>query len=139
MPPLFEWRDRRPLGGVLHLNFRAATACCRLRGNRSSTNENRFPGAKQAPGMSGQYLLSRSRPFAGDQGKDETGPLETVRTSCPPRIGRSRVAGNSNPKTRGRRVSGSSPVGTAFGKRPRQAVAHLLLHAVEQFHSRSTR
>lgn len=52
----------------LHLAFRAATACCKLRGSRSSTNENRPLAAKQAPGTNGRCQPSRPRPFAEDRG-----------------------------------------------------------------------
>lgn len=122
-----------------HITFHASTACRRLRGNRSSTNEKCSPAARRALDRSGQYQLSRPRPFAADRGTDERGSPEKVRIFYRPGIGRSGVADHSNPKIRGPRRSESSPAGTALGKRPRLTGTHLALHLVEHFHSRSSR
>jgi hypothetical protein len=117
---------------------------CRMRpsypGCRQESS-NRYQNCRQA---SARYERSMSTVqdlalFAEDPKTDETDSPETEHTSCLPAIGRSPAAGHSSPKTRGRRASGNSPAGAAFGKGPRQALAHLPSHSVKQLHSRSAR
>lgn len=113
----------------------AATAYCRLRGNRSRTSENRCRFCRQSLDRSGPLRLSKLPLFPATPMRVEMGLFRRWQIFDPPAPVLSSAGTRRRSKTREAQKSENSTAIPMVGHRHRFATDHSLFHTVEQIHS----